>query len=138
MPEVCEKRKDEIMATISAVAEKDSINPAQFFERMLRFFDAPAAVLFLHYNTATVDNYKYGTSAALQNFLLAAHALGLGCCWLGVVSACQEDIKSLLGIPDDRVLLGSVAVGTPVKDAALNTFERPRVSADELTTWYGM
>jgi nitroreductase len=137
LPEGCEKRKDEIMEIISRVADSEGINPAQFFEKMLRFFDAPVAVLFLHYD-AGEDTYKYGTSAALQNFLLASHARGLGCCWLGVVTVCQEDIKGLLGIPDDRVLLGGVAVGVPVKDSALNNFERPRVPVNELTTWYGL
>ena len=104
---------------------------------MLRFFDAPVAVLFLHY-ARDENSYKYGTAAALQNFLLAAHARGLGTCWLGIVTICQEDIKALLEIPEDKVLLGGVAVGIPVKSSALNTFERPRVPADELTTWYGL
>jgi nitroreductase len=137
LPEDLEKRKDEIMETISQAAEQDGINPAQFFEKMLRFFDAPVAVLFLHYSREE-DSYKHGTAAALQNFLLAAHARGLGACWLGIVAICQEDIKTLLEIPDDRTLLGGVAVGIPVKGSTLNTFERPRVPVDELTTWYGL
>ncbi len=136
LPEDCEKRKDKLMETISRAAEQDDINPAQFFEKMLRFFDAPVAVLFLHY-AREEDAYKQGTSAALQNFLLAAHARGLGTCWLGVVGICQEDIKALLEIPDDKTLLGGVAVGIPVKDSALNTFKRSRIPVDKLTTWYG-
>lgn len=137
LPEECEKRKDEIMTTISRAAEQDGINPAQFFEKMLRFFDAPVAVLFLHY-TREEDAYKQGTAAALQNFLLAAHARGLGTCWLGVVAICQEDIKKTLNIPADRTVLGGVALGIPVKDAALNTFKRSRITVDHLTTWYGI
>ena len=137
LPEACEKRKDEIMETISRAAEQDGIDSGQFFEKMLRFFDAPVAVLFLHYAGAE-DSYKYSTAAALENFLLAAHARGLGACWLGIVTICQEDIKALLGIPSDKALLGGVAVGVPVKNALLNTFERPRVPVDELTTWYGL
>ena len=137
LPEECEKRKDEIMETISQAAEKDGINPAQFFEKMLRFFDAPVAVLFLHY-TREEDAYKQGTAAALQNFLLAAHARGLGTCWLGVVAICQEDIKKLLNISDNKTVLGGVALGTPVKDATLNTFKRSRMPVDNLTIWYGI
>ena len=137
LPEACEKRKDEIMETISRAADQEGIDSGQFFEKMLRFFDAPVAVLFLHY-AGNEDSYKYGTAAALQNFLLAAHARGLGTCWLGIVTICQEDIKTLLEIPDDKTLLGGVAVGVPVKNALLNTFERPRVPVDELTTWYGL
>jgi len=137
LPEACEKRKDEIMETISQAADQEGINAGQFFEKMLRFFDAPVAVLFLHYAGAE-DSYKYSTAAALENFLLAAHARGLGACWLGIVTICQEDIKALLGIPSDKALLGGVAVGVPVKNALLNAFERPRVPVDEITTWYGL
>jgi nitroreductase len=135
-PEACQKRKDEIMETLSRIAEQEGLSPAQVFERMLRFFDAPVAILFLHYRTSE-DSYKYGTAAALENFLLAAHAKGLGSCWLGIVTICQEDIKNLLKISNDRVILGGVAVGFPNKGSELNTFERPRVPVDKLTTWYG-
>ena len=68
----------------------------------------------------------------------AAHARGLVTCWLGIATIRQEDIKALLGIPDNKALLGRVAVGVPVKDSMLNTFERPRVPVDDLTTWYGL
>ena len=137
VPEACEKRKDEIMETISRAADQEGIDSGQFFEKMLRFFDAPVAVLFLHY-AGGEDSYKYGTAAALQNFLLAAHARGLGTCWLGIVTICQEDIKKLLEIPEVKTLLGGVAVGVPVKDSPLNAFKRPRVPVDKLTTWYGL
>jgi nitroreductase len=137
VPEDCEKRRDEIMETISRAADQEGIDAGQFFEKMLRFFDAPVAVLFLHY-AGDEDSYKYGTAAALENFLLAAHARGLGTCWLGVVTICREEIKALLESPVDKTLLGGVAVGVPVKGSLLNTFERPRVPVDELTTWYGL
>lgn len=137
LPRTCEKRKDEIMETISQAAQQDGIDAGQFFEKMLRFFDAPVAVLFLHYARAE-DSYKYGTAAALENFLLAAHARGLGTCWLGIVTICEEDIKALLNIGADKTLLGGVAVGIPLHASPLNTFERPRVPVDELTTWYGL
>lgn len=60
-------------------------------------------------------------SAAIQNMLLAAHALGLGAVWLGVhpreerVSAMRE----LMSIPGDILPVGMIAVGVPAeaKDA---------------------
>lgn len=136
-PEDCEKRKDEIMEILGQAVDKAGEDNAQFFEKMLRFFDAPVVILFFHHNIDS-DSYKYGTAAALQNFLLAAHSQGLGCCWLGIMAICEEDIKALLNIHEDKTLMGCVAVGVPVKDSALNTFDRPRVPASELTTWYGL
>jgi nitroreductase len=56
-------------------------------------------------------------SAAVQNLLLAAHALGLGAVWLGVHP--DEDraarAKELLGLPDGVTCLAIVAVGHPAE-----------------------
>ncbi len=54
-------------------------------------------------------------SAAIENILLAAQALGYGACWLGVHPR-QERIallRLLLGIPDHMVPVGALAIGVP-------------------------
>ncbi|MDM7999366.1 MAG: nitroreductase family protein [Dehalococcoidia bacterium] len=51
-------------------------------------------------------------AAATQNMLLAAHALGLGGCWVGSYgSSYEEAAKSILGIPGDRRLLSIISLG---------------------------
>jgi nitroreductase len=53
-------------------------------------------------------------SAAIQNMLLAATALGYGSCWLeGWTLRYEEEFKSLLNIPDDRRLLTLIPLGVP-------------------------
>ena len=54
-------------------------------------------------------------SAATQNILLAAHALGLGAVWLGVhpVTSREEGIKRILGLPAGVECLSLVALGHP-------------------------
>jgi nitroreductase len=65
-------------------------------------------------------------SAAIQNFLVAAHGLGLGACWLGVHP--REDrvsaIRAVLGIPDGVVPVSAIAVGWPAEQ------HRPRTRFD--------
>jgi len=55
------------------------------------------------------------TSAAIQNILLAASALGLGACWLGVHP--REDriahVRKLLGLPEEIIPVSVVSVGWP-------------------------
>ena len=43
-------------------------------------------------------------SAAIQNLLLAAHALGLGACWVGVhpSEAAVQKVKELMGLPGEQ------------------------------------
>ena len=53
-------------------------------------------------------------SAAVQNMLLAATALGYGSCWLEGYTLRHEDaFKTFLGIPDERRLLTLVPIGVP-------------------------
>jgi len=55
------------------------------------------------------------TSAATQNILLAAHALGLGAVWLGVhpYDDRTSGVARILGLPDDIRCLSLIAVGHP-------------------------
>jgi nitroreductase len=55
--------------------------------------------------------------AAVQNILLAAHALGLGAVWLGIhpVEERQEGLRRLIGIPPHILPVALVAVGHPAE-----------------------
>jgi nitroreductase len=135
-PEPLKTRQQEVLDAMIAAAEKAGIDPNEIFEKSLRFCDAPVAVYFISYKGAD-NQYQLSTAAALENFLLAAHARGLGTCWLTVTVVCAEDIKKHLGIPADRDLLGGVAVGYFAEGAQLNAFPRVRASVDEVTRWLG-
>ena len=56
-------------------------------------------------------------SAAIENLLLAATALGLGACWLGVHP--REDrvqhLRNLLQIPEHVVPVSAIAIGWPAE-----------------------
>lgn len=51
------------------------------------------------------------TAMALQNISLAALKYGLGTCWIGIYES--EEVKKALGIPQNKVLVGALAVGYP-------------------------
>jgi len=55
-------------------------------------------------------------SAAVQNMLVAATALGYGSCWLeGYTVPREEEFKILLGVPPEKRLFTLVPVGVPVE-----------------------
>lgn len=55
-------------------------------------------------------------AAATQNILLAAHALGLGACWIGSHgSVYEEKVKKILGIPQGKRLLSLISIGFPAE-----------------------
>ena len=59
-------------------------------------------------------------SAATENMLLAAHAMGLGAVWCGVYPASDRvaEVSAILSLPDSIVPLCVVPVGYPAEDPA--------------------
>jgi len=88
-------------------------------EQTKRFFKnlggAPAAV-FAYY-TPTGDDYSdvQSVSAAIQNMLLAAHALGLGTCWMTGPVHVEDEINSALGVVGKK-LVAVITVGYQQKN----------------------
>ena len=53
--------------------------------------------------------------AALENMLLAAHAMGLGACWFCAPGFCKENVRKVLKIPDDVESEALIAMGYPAE-----------------------
>ncbi|MGE3876768.1 MAG: nitroreductase family protein [Parvibaculaceae bacterium] len=53
------------------------------------------------------------TAMATQNLLLAAHAEGLGTCWMCAPMFCPSDVRAVLALPDDFEPLGLITLGYP-------------------------
>lgn len=57
---------------------------------------------------STVD-----VAIALENMVLAAEAQGVGSCWIGAFE--EDEVKELLGIPDDLRVVALVSFGYPAE-----------------------
>lgn len=78
----------------------------------------------------------FATGMAMQNILLAAHAMGLGAMIRTGPCATFDDVRTYLGVGDDELIAGLIYVGYP----APGDSERPmtrRAAADERTEWRG-
>lgn len=72
---------------------------------------APVCIVVL---SKTTKYYLEDGSAATQNLLLAAHALGLGACWVaGDKKPYAEKVLALIGAPKDYKLISLVPLGYP-------------------------
>jgi nitroreductase len=62
-------------------------------------------------------------SAAIENLLLAASALGLGACWLGVHPREERvaHIRGLFGLPESILPVSAIAVGWPARELPART-----------------
>ncbi len=68
---------------------------------------------------------------ACQNLLLAAHAVGLGACWLCAPIFCPETVKRALDLPADWEPQALITLGWPADGGR----ERPRKAVEEVTLW---
>ncbi|MCC8115292.1 MAG: nitroreductase family protein [Bacteroidales bacterium] len=90
------------------------------FHTMHMAAQAPMAIVVCGDMKATfdgegIDYWVQDTSAATENLLLAAHALGLGAVWCGVTPLAerQQFLTQLLSLPADIKPLDVVVIGHP-------------------------
>ncbi len=74
-------------------------------------------------------------TAAIENLLLAASALGLGACWLGVHPREErvKHIRALLNVPDSVIPIAAMSIGWPAESPGPRT--RYREDAVHHETW---
>jgi F420 biosynthesis protein FbiB-like protein len=77
-----------------------------------------------------------GVSAACQNILLAAHALGLGSVWTGVTLTVEDEIKAILQVPKKVRLMTTIAIGYPASEP-LPPVRKPLSDVAFFETWKG-
>ncbi len=90
-----------------------------------RLTGAPLLVL-VALTLADMDNYRdagrseaervmaiQSTAMATQNLLLAAHAEGLGACWMCAPLFCPAEVEAVLGLPDGWEPQGLLTLGYP-------------------------
>ncbi|MGD9701055.1 MAG: nitroreductase family protein [Acidimicrobiia bacterium] len=98
--------------------------------------DVPAAVLFCVKDQPMTPPLHLGASIfpAMQNFLLAARASGLGTCVTGWQVPAQDEFRAAIGIPDGWHLASLVIVGWPIgKHGPLR--RRPLDAVASLDRW---
>lgn len=79
-------------------------------------------------------NWMLDCSAATQNILLAAHAMGLGAVWLGIYPNPERvnGIKQLFRLPETVEPISLVALGHPaVRPEPVNRFNETRIHTNQ-------
>jgi nitroreductase len=85
-------------------------------------YNAPAAILVLGnpQKAANASGKRFWVqdgSAAIENILIGAVAMGLGTCWIGVhpVPPFEREVRTIFQLPDHVFPLGIVLVGYPAE-----------------------
>ena len=72
----------------------------------------------------------------LQNVMLAAKALGLDTCPQASLAEYPDEVRELLGLPDDLAVVCGMSLGYADPAHPVNQFRLPREAVDSFTRWY--
>ena len=118
------------------IKREDKEKRAAWSERGFRFFDAPAAIIILT-ERSLGDAPLMDIGAVMQNICLAALSHGLGTCIEDQGSIYPDILRKFTGIPDEKRVMISLAIGYPDWDFPVNKLKSARESVDNITTWSG-
>jgi len=106
------------------VTERDTLDrlgDVHPYAKML--FEAPLCIAVCGDTRVSESYWVQDCSAATENLLLAASALGLGAVWLGVYP--REDrvaaVRQALGLPDPILPLNLISIGHPAETKEART-----------------
>ena len=98
------------------------------------FYGAPVAVILCIDDV--FSNARLTDTGILVGYLvLAAHALGLGTCPIGLITAFEDEIRETLNLSDEKNVVLGIAVGYPDPVAPLNGCRSERAPLEELVRW---
>jgi len=97
------------------VSEKSRQLVVSFFQNLGGAPVVIAVTLFKHDNHHMMEFIVQSGAALMQNMLLAAHAEGLGTCWMTGVNYVEKELLDYLGKPDQH-LLGITPIGYSAKE----------------------
>jgi len=103
-------------------------------EGSCNFYGAPTAIIITLdsvFSTARLTDI----GIVVGYLVLAAHALDLGTCPIGLITAFDDDIKDVLSIPEEKEVVIGVAVGYRDPDAPINRSRSERVPLEDVVKW---
>ncbi|BBB89895.1 MAG TPA: nitroreductase family protein [Methylomusa anaerophila] len=113
-----------------AEAPDKAFMPRSEFIQFANIYGGAPVIIIVLAETHDDPNYQKAflesASAAMENMLLAATALGLGGCWMTGPLADEKYLRKVLSIPDDREVVAISPIGYP----AVIPEPRPRLDPD--------
>ena len=122
---------------LMGIERGDKEKRAEWMLRGFRFFDAPVAIVLVVDRALTDQGPLLDIGLAVQTICLAAMEFGLGTCIEGQGVSYPDVVRSVLGIPDSKKIIISIAIGYPDWDYPANNVAAAREPLENTTQWYG-
>ena len=103
-------------------------------EGSLDFYGAPTALIITKENLFP-DHYLTSVGIMIGYLVLAAEAMGLSICPVGLINSYEERVLDFLNLEERQLVLG-LALGYADPDAPVNQLRTPREPVENLVRWY--
>jgi nitroreductase len=133
------RRREQILAAAETTEAPGGLSRRSFLaaEHLADHLeDAPVWIFPVLRHAAGSGNPRLGASiyGAVQQLILAARAFGIGTTLTTLYAGHEDDVRELLGLPDDAMTMGLVPLGYPAK----GRWAQPkRLPVEEVTHWNG-
>jgi nitroreductase len=125
------------LGEVMGIARDDNNARVEWFEKGMRFFDAPVAIIISGDRSLDEAHTQYDIGAITQTICIAALNFGLGTCIEAQSVMYPEVVRKYTGIPESRRITISIALGYPDLDFPANTVKTQREPLESVVTWYG-
>lgn len=135
LPDVFRKRGVANTEMMREYVEKTGVSIEDFVnEGSCNFYGAPTAVLIC-LDDCFSKNQLVDVGTAVSYLALAAHALGLSTCPVGLIVSYEDEAKELLNIPENKNLVMGIAVGYPDPENPVTQYRSERDDLTEMVRW---
>lgn len=119
------------------IAREDKAKRNEWGQRGFRYFDAPAVILIATDKSLDGTWSLFDVGALSQSICTVALQYGLGTCIESQGIKFPEVIRKFTGIPDEKNIIISIAIGYPDWDFPANNIQTEREPVDKMVSWAG-
>ena len=136
LPERFAQRSRRVLEQMQPAILETEASYSQFIEQgSCSFYGAPIAIIVTMDRLFPKARYL-DVGLSVSYLLLAAHAMGLGTCPIGLIVPFADVISDQLDIPEEREILLAIAMGHPDPESPVNKIKTGREDLSEILSWY--
>lgn len=135
LPKSIAKRGAKTLELMNPYFKEMGVDPDRMInEGSCNFYGAPVAIFICLDNSFPKSRFV-DIGIALGYLILTAHEFGLGTCPIGLIVAYEDEIKDLLNIPENKMVVIGIALGYPDLKSPINRFKSPREDIGNFIRW---
>lgn len=121
---------------VKNIPRDDQQKKLEWYLKGVQFFDAPAAII-LYVDRCLNEWSILDVGHFSMCILLTAQEFRLGACSQAAPTRFPEVIRKVLGIPESKLILSSIAIGYPNWDDPINNLRSTRDPVEKFAHCYG-